>query len=155
MTRSAREERPERMPGWRRRWRQRFGPMTGPSAYLFVLPAFLLYVVFVIYPLIQTVELSFTNWDGLRSSWDWVGLDNYERLLNDQRLRASLLNNLTWVVGSWLPQAFGLGLAALLAAQWLVLLPLKGYRGTKPAGPSPSCRSRWPQQTCRRCGSSP
>ncbi len=43
-----------------------------------------LYVVFVIAPYVQAFQISMTNWKGL-SSPQWIGLDNYRRLLDDDR----------------------------------------------------------------------
>ena len=99
--------------------RMGFGLSSSPTHYLFVLPALAVYAVFVLYPLVQTIGLSFTDWDGLSKTRDGVGTENYREAIADGRLRSALWNNLTWVVGSWLPQAFGLGLAALLSANWI------------------------------------
>ena len=96
-----------------------FGLSSGPTHYLFILPALAIYALFVLYPLVQTLGISFSDWDGLSSTRDGVGVENYREALTDGRLRSALWNNLTWVVGSWLPQAFGLGLAALLSAKWI------------------------------------
>lgn len=96
-----------------------FGLLSSPSHYLFILPALLIYLVFVMYPLFQTVQISFTDWDGLSAEREGVGLENYADAVGDERLRLGLWNNLKWVVGSWVPQAFGLFLAALLSATWI------------------------------------
>ncbi|MFF5263897.1 carbohydrate ABC transporter permease [Actinomadura viridis] len=89
------------------------------DGYALVLPAALLYGVFLLAPIVQTVYLGFTRWDGLTASPAWTGLDNYRRLVGDERFFSALLNNLRWVAGSWLAQGFGLALAALLSASWI------------------------------------
>lgn len=84
-----------------------------------ILPAAVAYSAFVLWPIMQTVWLSFTHWNGLAGSPTWAALDNYRRLIGDGRFYSGLLNNLYWVVGSWIAQGLGLALAALLSAQWI------------------------------------
>ena len=73
----------------------------------------------MLWPIGQTIWLSFTNWDGITGSPTWKGLDNYRRLVGDTRFLDALGNNLKWVAGSWLAQGLGLLIAALLSAQWI------------------------------------
>ena len=98
--------------------RRRKGRDVG-QGYALVLPALLLYGAFLLWPIIQTVWLSLTDWNGLTASPTWNGLDNYRRLVGDERFASALGNNLLWVVGSWLAQGLGLLLAALLSASWI------------------------------------
>ncbi|MFL5758974.1 MAG: carbohydrate ABC transporter permease [Thermomicrobiales bacterium] len=85
------------------------------AGYLFVLPAFLLYAVFMIYPFFQSIYLSFTNWNGADPVKHWVGLANYRELVHDDLLWKSLRHNLIWViVGTISPMVIGLLLAMLL-----------------------------------------
>lgn len=48
----------------------------------FLAPALILYLVFVIYPSINALRMSFYNWRGLGSK-SWIGFDNYKRMLED------------------------------------------------------------------------
>ena len=50
---------------------------------LFVLPAFTVYAVFVVIPVIQAIYYSGFKWNGLKPLTDFVGLANYERALSD------------------------------------------------------------------------
>jgi ABC-type sugar transport system permease subunit len=85
------------------------------AGYLFVLPAFLLYAVFMIYPFFQSIYLSFTSWNGADPVKEWVGLANYRELIRDDHLWTSLRHNLIWVViGTIAPMVIGLLLAILL-----------------------------------------
>lgn len=85
------------------------------AGYLFVLPAFLLYAVFMIYPFFQSIYLSFTSWNGADPVKHWVGLANYRELVHDDLLWKSLRHNLIWViVGTISPMVIGLLLAMLL-----------------------------------------
>ena len=47
------------------------------SGLVFILPSFILCAVFMVYPMIEVVRYSFTNWDGLAKTYEYVGLDNY------------------------------------------------------------------------------
>src|SRR5262245_43641025 len=46
------------------------------SAYLFIAPATLLFIVFLIYPAVRTLYISFFDWK-LRGASDFIGLENY------------------------------------------------------------------------------
>ena len=60
---------------------------------LFYVPAIILFVIFVIVPLVKGVYLSFTNWNGYSQTYKMVGLDNYVRMLDDQNVhRLSLIH---------------------------------------------------------------
>ncbi|MBX3120484.1 MAG: sugar ABC transporter permease [Fimbriimonadaceae bacterium] len=71
----------------------------GRTAFIFayLAPAVLLYAVFVVWPLIQSVVISFTNWRGLSDQKDYVGLENYERLIKDEAYITAVKNNL-WIL---------------------------------------------------------
>ncbi|RCV54728.1 carbohydrate ABC transporter permease [Marinitenerispora sediminis] len=59
------------------------------AAYLFLAPWFLGLVVITIGPMVASLYFSFTDYS-LLSEPEWVGLDNYRRMLEDERLRSSL-----------------------------------------------------------------
>ncbi len=84
--------------------------------YSFLLPAIILYTVFVLWPLANTIYLSLTSWDGAKPVKEFVGLANYAKILGDARALESLSHNLGWIiVGTALPVIGGLILAVLLA----------------------------------------
>ena len=87
-----------------RRARTPEGPNYG-AALLFLLPAAILLVVFLLYPSVYTVLLSFNRGrNGVFS--EWVGLDNYVRLFTDLDFinlstfppSGALWNNVLWIV---------------------------------------------------------
>ena len=49
--------------------------------YIFILPAFLLFFTFSLYPFFKVFQLSVTNWDGISPSMTFVGLANFKDLL--------------------------------------------------------------------------
>ncbi len=66
------------------------------TAYLYILPGFLIYAAFVLWPIIATLRYSFYDWDGF-SSPSFIGLGNYVRLLQDNLFGISLRNNLLFI----------------------------------------------------------
>ncbi|MFE1272331.1 carbohydrate ABC transporter permease [Streptomyces sp. NPDC058758] len=57
-----------------------------------------LYALFVIWPFIQSIYYSLTDWSGLSPEFGFVGLDNYTRLLDDEIFWKSLQHSLTFAV---------------------------------------------------------
>jgi ABC-type sugar transport system permease subunit len=83
-----------------------------------VLPALLLYLIFVGYPFIQTIYFSLTDWNGVRPTKNFIGLANFQEMVRDPLLWTSLRNNVIWVIiGTIAPIAIGLLLAMLLWRQ--------------------------------------
>jgi cellobiose transport system permease protein len=86
------------------------------SPYAYVSPFFLLFIAFGLFPLIYTAWVSLhsvtlQNTDEM----EWVGLDNYTRLLHDDRFWNAVVNTFTIGVISTVPQLLmALGLAHLL-----------------------------------------
>lgn len=84
------------------------------TPYLYVLPAFLVYGLFLLYPLIRAGQFSLYDWPGFGPS-EFVGLGNYVDLLGDRRFRDAVGHALTLIVFySILPLVVGLVLAAIL-----------------------------------------
>lgn len=55
-----------------------------------------LLVAFFIFPLYQTLYLSFTDWYGTFQTTNWVGLQNYQDLWDDPLFRSAVLNTLLY-----------------------------------------------------------
>jgi len=75
----------DRLPS---RSEQRFKP------YVFIGPAVAIVGVFLVFPVLQTVQLSFAN----DQSTAYVGLDNYIKLFASSAFREALFNNLLWII---------------------------------------------------------
>jgi raffinose/stachyose/melibiose transport system permease protein len=78
---------------------------------LFLLPALLLFLLFVIYPIFRSIYFSLFNWNGLGPAVDFVGLQNFKDILNDQVFLKALRNALLIIVfsvGAQLPLALAL-----------------------------------------------
>ncbi len=83
--------------------------------YLYVAPALILFLIFGVYPFIQTIGISLTKWRGIGEPQP-VGLDNYVQVLSDPDLYSAFFRSLVLVFFySLLPITIGLLLAALLS----------------------------------------
>ena len=84
------------------------------AGFWFVLPAFLVYLVFFGVPFLATIWLSVTNWNGV--GWPELnGIENYIRLATDGTMWEALGRNLIWVVlGTIIPVFIGLVIAVML-----------------------------------------
>src|SRR5215211_8458182 len=84
-------------------------------AILFISPALAIYLVFMLYPFLNTIYLSFTNWNGATVTKDFVGLSNYARMFGDEAVLKAFYNTVIWVIiGTISPIVLGLFLALLL-----------------------------------------
>lgn len=82
---------------------------------LFYIPAILLFLIFVVFPLIKGVFLSFTNWNGYSQKYSMVGLANYIRFFTDNNVGTAFINTIIYGFGStFLQTVLGLSFALLL-----------------------------------------
>lgn len=64
---------------------------------LFALPAIILFLTFVFYPILRVIYYSFTNWDGMGSE-TIIGIGNYLRIFSSSEFHTSILNNLKFLL---------------------------------------------------------
>lgn len=83
---------------------------------LFLSLPLILYGIFIIYPMLYSLYLSFFDWEGMSNAHHFTGLGNYMDIIkNDVIFRAALSNNLRWCIGTvLLPVVLGLLFALLL-----------------------------------------
>jgi len=83
--------------------------------WVWVLPAVILLLVFVYYPIVDNIRLSLFSWSAFSAKPTFVGLDNYRTAAADPVFWRSLLNNTLFAVTSLVFQVgFSLVLAAVL-----------------------------------------
>ena len=97
---------PARASAWKRN-QQRLAP------WLFLAPGILMFLLFVLGPIVQSIWISFFDWDGLGPK-TWVGMANYHELLDDDAFYTSLQNNVIWLVLYLLAVPAGLAVALFL-----------------------------------------
>ncbi len=65
--------------------------------YAYVLPALVMYLLFVLAPFIHTIYLSFFSWDGIGPS-TFVGLDNYKEIWKSSVFRSSFVHSIVLII---------------------------------------------------------
>ena len=85
------------------------------EVYLYLLPSLLFVGIFLLYPAVYTLYISFTDWDGLNEP-SFVGLQNYTELIfHEPVFTTSAINTLVWVVATLaFPVLLGLALAMVI-----------------------------------------
>lgn len=96
---------------------------------IFLAPAMLLFILFILYPVCNTIYLSFHNWKGIYGSpMTFAGLTNYKQVLQNDAFWRSLLNSFYFMLGGFfilMPLSFALAL--------LITSKLKGTKLMKTA----------------------
>jgi len=80
---------------------------------VWVLPAVVLLIVFVYYPIVENIRLSFFSWSAFSARPAFVGLDNYATAVADPVFWHSIWNNVLYAVVSLF---FQVGVAVVLAS---------------------------------------
>jgi ABC-type sugar transport system permease subunit len=94
------------------------------APYLFILPFFLVFIAFGLFPLGYALRLSFTHWHGVGIP-RWIGLSNYTFLLTDSGFWESIYNSVyLWVIIVPAQTLFAVLVAYLLS---LPRLRLRGF----------------------------
>ncbi|MCV9961399.1 sugar ABC transporter permease [Pararhizobium sp. BT-229] len=93
--------------GYWKRNQQRLAP------WLFLAPGMVMFSIYVIIPIFQSIWISFYDWDGLGPK-TWIGMANYVELLDDEAFYTSLKNNILWLVLYLLAVPAGLAVALFL-----------------------------------------
>ncbi|WP_049574079.1 carbohydrate ABC transporter permease [Nonomuraea sp. SBT364] len=103
-------------PRRRRAWRN---TLIGWS---FILPNFVGFALFTLIPMLAAFALAFLEWDSY-SAPEWVGLDNFQRMWEDQNFHVALRNTL-YYAGGHIP-------LTLIAALMLALVLNQRIRGVQ------------------------
>lgn len=83
------------------------------AAFWFLVPACLMTIIYVLYPILYTIYLSFFDWDGMTAP-RFIGLANYIEMLHAPTFYTALKNNVTWLVLFLLAPPAGLAAALYL-----------------------------------------
>ena len=100
-------------PGPRAVVRSHIAQRHGRAGYLFISPAVLLFLLFVLAPFVAAIALSLYHWD-LLTPPQYTGADNFRQLLHDTQLWRVLLNTFVFAFASVATHVV-LGLALALA----------------------------------------
>ncbi|MFD0479391.1 carbohydrate ABC transporter permease [Nonomuraea thailandensis] len=112
----------------------------------------ILYAIYVISPNIQAFYMAMTDWRGVSATPNFIGLENFQRVLGDSVFWKAVTHNLGLLV--LLP-----AITIIIALFFAYLLNLGGSKGSPgSAGPpstgwSSSSRRSWPSRSWRSCSS--
>jgi len=82
--------------------------------WLFVIPALVMYALFVLLPLLMSIQYSFFRWNGI-TAMTWVGLKNYATVLEDPDLLGTIFNAFRLIIFfSIIPVSLGLVVASVI-----------------------------------------
>lgn len=89
--------------------------------YIFILPVMIGFFLFMIYPIVVGISLSFTSWPGLGPK-EWIGFANYSKMFHDAHFLKAVGNTAYYTLGILV---FGVPLALF----WAILLNQKFLKG--------------------------
>lgn len=85
------------------------------KGWLYLLPALMIYLLFVFYPAVESIRISFYDWNGFSSTAVAVGFQNYVNLFRDSQFLNALGNNFIFIFFyTVIPVLLGLLLSSLL-----------------------------------------
>ena len=105
------------IPGFERGMLMRLKKMLNSKGIVNIMyiPVILLFVSFIIYPLIKGIGISMTNWNGYSDASTYIGLENYRKMFADRNFFLIIKNTLIYGIGSAvLENVVGLLYAVLL-----------------------------------------
>jgi len=88
--------------------------------YLFILPTYIGFIIFILYPLVESMRISFQEFSLLRGS-AYIGLDNYAQMFADPRLRIAYINTIIFTLFAVF---FNAGIGLILAVMLNRRLPI-------------------------------
>lgn len=91
-------------------------------AALFLIPVFLVIIVFIFYPIIENFIISFYKWNGITKGKKFIGFGNWKKLIGDLKFWKAFLNNVVLVV-------FAIVLQLPIAMALAVFLNFTGKKG--------------------------
>ncbi|MCR8658716.1 carbohydrate ABC transporter permease [Paenibacillus endoradicis] len=89
---------------------------------IFLLPTFLFFCIFTLYPIIKGIQISFFDWSGRTKDMDFIGIQNFLDLLSDPIIWTAIKNDYFLVVG----KVIGIMLLATIFAVSVTRLKVVG-----------------------------
>lgn len=86
------------------------------AGFCFILPALLVVGLLLLYPVVSSIFFSFTSKHLIKTSYDFVWLDNYVKILTDPDFWAAFFTSVKWTVASLMGQIL-VGFTAALALE--------------------------------------
>ncbi len=85
------------------------------TKYLFVLPGFCFFAFAMLIPFVMGINIAFTDWNGVETQFQYVGLKNFMDIFRDARIRKPFWNTLEFaLIGTVVSNVVSLYLAMLI-----------------------------------------
>ena len=62
-----------------------------------IVPTFVLFAIFMLYPIVDLIRVSFYSWDGLLADMKFVGFKNYETMFHNAAFWTSFRNTIFFI----------------------------------------------------------
>lgn len=92
------------------------------ASLILTLPAIILLIIFILYPIIDSFHISLLKWNGISADKQFIGLGNWKKLIEDDAFWKAFINNIKIMLLSLLIQLP----AALLLSTFLHVIGTKG-----------------------------
>ena len=87
--------------------------------FTFVLPSLVIFIIIIIIPLLSGIRYTFTDWNGMAKTMNFVGLKNYITVFTDKDLLLPIRNTAIFtLVTTFVINALGLGLAMMVEKEF-------------------------------------
>ncbi|MDO4276193.1 MAG: sugar ABC transporter permease [Eubacteriales bacterium] len=84
--------------------------------FIFLVPSLLLFTFCVVYPFLSGIQLAFTDWNGISREYQYIGFDNFVKMLSDKNVVQPIKTTVIYGVGvTLLNNIFALFLAVNLS----------------------------------------
>ncbi len=88
------------------------------TGYLYILPLVVLFLLFIVYPIVYNIKVSFYDWNGISIQKEFNGLQNYRSVLNDKVMLLVVKNFIIFAFTTIIIQALiGLFFATILKSK--------------------------------------
>jgi len=100
---------------------RRFRPQQQTLGIIFIIPMVAFLLVFVVYPVLYNIFLSFTNARLIKKDYSFINFDNYKKIFTDLRFLTYVKNTVVWTVASVINRkSSGTGLRSFLLIPYVV-----------------------------------
>lgn len=96
---------------------------TNRVAAIFLAPVIFLLIVYIFYPIVETLRVSAFKWNGISKDMQFIGLENWKKLLFDRNFWGAFLNNIKIMILS-------IGIQIPLGVAMATFLEFAGKKGT-------------------------
>ena len=83
--------------------KRRYSPMErtrNRSGLIFILPSFILCALFMLWPLFEVIRYSFTDWNGVAPTYNYVWFENYKAISQIDGYKEMMIATVTFALGT-------------------------------------------------------